>query len=311
MASAAQHHNHICFIDAWRGWYVEDRGIILHTIDGGDHWLPLNSGTTSNLNSVQFLPDGQHGWAAGDMGVILQTHDAGVHWHSQHSGVTQFLQGIQFLPDRLRGWAVIARGGLLHTTDGGIHWQHIHQLRNAQLSGVQFLAGGERGWAISYEGMIWHTADGGKTWQIQLTLPKDAPNIRPRLGTTPIYSIAMSADGEQGWAVGYGGTILRTSDGGSLLVSGGLRRQRMAYWGCIFMLAERTAGSLAPTVSCCIPRMPGSIGNLNVAKPNCGSSTSILRTMEGWAGSLEIKAQSFVPETAEKAGCQEWCFRRH
>ena len=118
-ASAAQHHNHICFIDARRGWYVEDQGIILHTTDGGDHWLPLNSGTTINLNSVQFLPDGKHGWAAGDKGVILHTKDGGVRWHGQSSGVTQFIQGIQFLPDCLHGWAVIAQGGMLYTSTAG------------------------------------------------------------------------------------------------------------------------------------------------------------------------------------------------
>jgi photosystem II stability/assembly factor-like uncharacterized protein len=214
-APAAQHHSHLSFVDARRGWYAEDRGTILHTVDGGDHWMPQNSGTKSNLISIQFLPDGKRGWAVGDNGVILQTADGGIRWQSQRSGVKQILQGIQFLPDGRHGWAVIARGGMLHTTDGGVHWQLLCEQRNGQLCGAQFLADGARGWAISYQGMIWHTSDGGKTWQIQLILPKDTSRIHPGLGTTPIYSIAMLPDGEHGWAVGYKGTMLCTADGGA------------------------------------------------------------------------------------------------
>ena len=131
--------------------------------------------------------------------------------------------------------------------------------------------------------MIWHTADGGKSWLVQLTLPKDVPKTHSKLGTTPIYSIAMLPDGELGWAVGYWGTILRTVDGGALwhsVIGGGngwlmgvhFRADGQNGWivgadGLLLHTADR-----------------GDIGNLNAAKPNYGSSTSILRTMGKRAG---------------------------
>jgi photosystem II stability/assembly factor-like uncharacterized protein len=112
---------------------------------------------------------------------------------------------------------------MLNTSDSGVHWQVLPELQNAQLCGAQFLADGAQGWAISYQGTIWNTIDGGKTWQPQLILPKNTSNTHPGLGTTPIYSITMLPEGEQGWAVGYKGTILRTTNSGAHweLVAGG------------------------------------------------------------------------------------------
>jgi hypothetical protein len=249
-APAAQHHSHLSFVDARRGWYAEDRGTILHTVDGGDHWMPQNSGTKSNLISIQFLPDGKRGWAVGDNGVILQTADGGIRWQSQRSGVKQILQGIQFLPDGRHGWAVIARGGMLHTTDGGVHWQLLCEQRNGQLCGAQFLADGARGWAISYQGMIWHTSDGGKTWQIQLILPKDT-FIRgwvPRQSTAlPCCRMASMAGP---WATkGPCCAPPMAEHTGNQ----SLEAATIGSWVCTFKLMDRKAGSLVPTVFCCVP----------------------------------------------------------
>jgi len=51
---------------------VGQNGVILSTIDSGDHWHLQESGTTRYLKSVYFI-DEHTGWIVGDGGLILKT----------------------------------------------------------------------------------------------------------------------------------------------------------------------------------------------------------------------------------------------
>ena len=46
--------NSICFVDSLKGWVVGNKGLIMHSIDGGKNWTIQNSNTTSELTSVSF-----------------------------------------------------------------------------------------------------------------------------------------------------------------------------------------------------------------------------------------------------------------
>jgi len=50
---------------------------IVKTIDGGDTWFTINSGTTSGLNAVYFSDD-YNGLIAGHGGVVLKTTSGGI-----------------------------------------------------------------------------------------------------------------------------------------------------------------------------------------------------------------------------------------
>jgi hypothetical protein len=54
----------VCFLDPDRGWAVGDRGVILHTKDGGRNWHLQASPVNCRLESVCFLDD-RSGWIVG------------------------------------------------------------------------------------------------------------------------------------------------------------------------------------------------------------------------------------------------------
>ena len=75
----------VAFHDARLGWAVGDRGLVLRTEDGGDHWTRIETPTGASLHSVCFI-DANRGWAAGGLtrpytheteAVLLHTDDGG------------------------------------------------------------------------------------------------------------------------------------------------------------------------------------------------------------------------------------------
>jgi photosystem II stability/assembly factor-like uncharacterized protein len=113
----------VWFTSADVGYVVGDSGTILKTIDAGQHWSALNSGTSLALFSVCFpTPDTGYistNWGAGN---ILRTINAGQTWdtlHSGHSDVT--LRSIRFCNSRT-GYACGNGEVILKTTDAGGHW---------------------------------------------------------------------------------------------------------------------------------------------------------------------------------------------
>ena len=76
----------VFFIDENRGWVTGSNGAILTTSDGGTTWSKQTSGTTAQLNAVNFLPDGRYGWIAGSNGLILSTDDGGATWVHRTQG---------------------------------------------------------------------------------------------------------------------------------------------------------------------------------------------------------------------------------
>ncbi len=61
----------VFFVDAQVGWAVGDKGLILHSEDGGKSWRAQSSGTAGMLDSVFFVSP-KVGWAVG-AAVILHT----------------------------------------------------------------------------------------------------------------------------------------------------------------------------------------------------------------------------------------------
>ncbi len=85
-----------------RAWAVGDNGTILKTANAGPTtWSVLESGTTRNLNDVNFL-DSLRGFVVGDGGLILFTEDGGKSWRTVESGTTSDLLATSFLPPLYR-----------------------------------------------------------------------------------------------------------------------------------------------------------------------------------------------------------------
>jgi len=202
--------------------------VILHTVNGGQSWVQLNSPGLSAVRQLAF-PDAQHGWAlvtaaSGDDSKtnysIMATADGGQTWKQQWTGDVQ-QDGrpyqIQFL-DTDNGFALIG-DTFLATMDSGANW--VKRPIAQGMSGFGFSASTSgpplSGWAIGANS-IWHTADGGMTWHRQWRMPDQVKGEFPDDGGAVAF-ISPNA----GWALFQGEgsmfktskLVLHTDDGGS------------------------------------------------------------------------------------------------
>ncbi|HYJ45188.1 MAG TPA: YCF48-related protein, partial [Pyrinomonadaceae bacterium] len=58
------------FLTEYEGWAVGAQGTLLHTLDGGAHWVAEASGTTHALERLCFVGR-TRGWAVGFGGTII------------------------------------------------------------------------------------------------------------------------------------------------------------------------------------------------------------------------------------------------
>ena len=221
------------FISPSEGWVSGASGVLLHTVDAGKNWTPLNTGTTHWIHSVSFV-DPTHGWAVGNNGLILATDDAGKTWSTQNAGIPFDLYSVTFSDDK-NGWVSGFAGTLLHTTDGGRHWQKVSTDTAQWIMKVSFLKGDlSHGWAVGQDGLILATADGGATWKKQ-----NNPVGKDLYGVTFV-------DANRGWAVGTHGIIEYTSNGGQSWVLQNSPGQPPLSWGVAGM--ERQSNDLHSVV---------------------------------------------------------------
>lgn len=83
-----------CPVFMGKAWIVGNGGKALRTDNIGAQWIPLTTGKSQDLYSVDFV-DGDQGWAVGDSAVILHTEDAGNTWSEESSSaVARTLQRV-------------------------------------------------------------------------------------------------------------------------------------------------------------------------------------------------------------------------
>ncbi len=171
-------------------------------------------------------------------------------WATQSSGVLSKLSAVFFV-DRDRGWVVGSNGTLLLTEDGGLNWRRRtlpERQKNEALNDVWFfnsdrgLLLGEYGIFNRKSGFDWSeriflliSGDRGSNWETgalaRMPLRQTAgqpesvsgrnqkegadvlmPGRRP---SDPILLRMAFMKDQIGWAVGEGGTVQRTDDGGA------------------------------------------------------------------------------------------------
>lgn len=203
----------VCFTNVNNGWAVGEAGLLLATSDGGAHWRSISSGTWQTLWAVTFT-DRLHGWVLADHAVI-RTSDEGRSWSLVQLDSDLTLHALAFT-DRLHGIAVglIGRGDrqvgiILRTSDGGQRWGTAWEQSSA-FPGVGTVNPSAIGVVdrqhivvASTRGVVLSSGDGGESWSL-------AAHSASAAG---IQSLAFPA-GSRGWAVGDGGRILQTPDGG-------------------------------------------------------------------------------------------------
>ncbi|HIQ05341.1 MAG TPA: hypothetical protein EYH31_06550 [Anaerolineae bacterium] len=210
----------IDFVDRNTGWAAARWGTILKSTDGGETWFQQSSnGYGGWIYAVEAWDTqrvwmGTTGWIEYNQGM-LWTHDGGTRWNHTHVGANLVPWDISFINGN-EGWVAMEGDSWSHTTDGGQTWQRgFTQLwgwdDTPGWMGVEFVDS-QTGWLVGYggsttqPGRIVHTTNGGASWTAQV----DG-------GVSRLEAIQM-LDRQQGWVVGYEGTILATTDGGGTWV---------------------------------------------------------------------------------------------
>lgn len=188
----------VYFFDANNGFISGAGGLILNTTNAGVSWTPVATGTASNLSST-FFTSSTTGYATGASGTAIKSASSGTTWSPLTSGVTSSLEMVQFTT-ATNGIICGDSGVVLRTTNAGTSWTPVTTTSSNALTGMDFfdtnngfIVGGD----VSLNtGIILKTTDGGASWT------SSVPGT-PRLTRVDFY------DGTRGFAVGFGGTILR------------------------------------------------------------------------------------------------------
>lgn len=205
--------NDIFFLNSDLGWAVGDRGVILHTEDGGRHWHRQRISTAARLKSVCFIDD-RRGWVVGGYlhaytrrtsCLIARTQDGGATWEVVPEVTFPTLDYVQFR-DAQHGWAVgkscaLYPAGVFRTDDGGRSWTTLP----AKTSGS---------WTAGYFQGPKHGVVAGRKGKLAVVRgPRIVASRTPDLGPRPLRALHMR-DERHGWLVGDGGLVMQTTDAG-------------------------------------------------------------------------------------------------
>jgi photosystem II stability/assembly factor-like uncharacterized protein len=220
----------VFFVDQNRGWAVGSRGTLLATSDGGKSWQAKPAATEDAIRDV-FFSDELNGWLVCERNIyelqsnkderayLMKTSDGGEHWQRlKMRGATVDTRLNRAIFSRGHGWA-FGEGGAVYTTrDAGASWNRLQAPTRYLLFGGVFIDE-NNGWLVGAGSTILQTSNGGETWQRGrlMSVAANATNhANTSVGTRAARFNSVSfVDRRQGWAVGSGGSIYRTVNGGS------------------------------------------------------------------------------------------------
>ncbi len=223
------------------GWVVgmsaDGYGTIIHTTDSGKTWKREGNITTIPNVSIEDVAaaDRLNVWAVGDgspeangtsYGTILHSGNAGESWERQ--GISESIKNVSFSGiSAVNSDVAWAAGGdtggesvIMYTDDGGSHWNRQTEGSFPNVNfGMISAADKDNVWAVgamningSVSAFIARTTNGGENWELV--------NIDILEGVEGLIDVhAVTADIV--WAVGTGGTVAITINGGKSWVRTG------------------------------------------------------------------------------------------
>jgi photosystem II stability/assembly factor-like uncharacterized protein len=218
----------VFFVNESRGWAVGGKGALLSTADGGERW-ELRPRPVEDAMHDLFFTDALTGWIVCERSIfapmrkdesvsyLLKTTDGGETWSrvevTRGEDVDVKLVGLRFA-DAAHGWVYGEEGVLYATSDGGATWSRQRVPTRHLLLGASFVDA-RTGWLSGGGLTILSTTDGGATWLAgTVYAPADSTNAQQFATTSRRLNAVSFADARTGWAVGAGGAVFSTSDGG-------------------------------------------------------------------------------------------------
>ncbi len=203
----------IHFTDEKTGWILCQRDIysrggnavsyLRKTVDGGRTWETVEFEAGGRERVARLLFDGKGSAVAiGEGGIFYRLSEDGKTWKRSASSIKYLLLGGDFI-DGSFGAIVGAGGTVMFTDDYGVTWEAATLLGNkdARFNSV-FFSSRKYGWAVGSAGAIIASVGGGRLWREQPS------------GVDAELTDVFFTDDRQGWAVGDRGIILRTTNGG-------------------------------------------------------------------------------------------------
>jgi len=205
-------------------WAVGYWGTVLRSTDAGRTWSETRTPTARTLFAVSFADD-KTGWAVGASGTLLRSTDGGATWTAQPVQIQDEMGGTRPLDVNLFGvaalspteaWAVGDLGTVLHTRDGE-NWEKVvfdaatyadDNVPERILNAVVFTSPMD-GWIAGEFATLLRTSDGGQTWVGQRTIEGAPPDLY-------LFNLSASPAGGSAAAVGLAGSVLVTSDSGTV-----------------------------------------------------------------------------------------------
>ena len=204
-------------------------------VESGLTFTPLTTGTTHNFSGVSFR-NANIGYASATGGRVFITGDAGQTWTTSNTGVTTDLTGIRLIGSSL--FITGVNGLICVSTDGGLTWTPFNTGTSANFYASHFInafygfAVGSSGAICIYNGAGWTAQSTGTTetfygvYAVGSTAYAVGSNgiickyigtqWVPQVSNTTVTLNAVRFVNESfGYAVGNGGVILRTVDGGA------------------------------------------------------------------------------------------------
>jgi photosystem II stability/assembly factor-like uncharacterized protein len=191
---------------------------IFTTTNAGSKWMSRGSGSGTIPFRVA-RTDANHIWAANSNSEVLYTVNGGKKWERS---IIQVQIGceicsntgdIAFLNNN-EGWAVIngevtSTSWVWHSLDGGKLWQSLDVTNTGPLSGLAIVDAQTLVAVSGIDDLIFRSTNGGVTWT-------EVPHPR---GGTWFGAVRFVPGTQSGWAVGTGGKILKSTDGGATWIS--------------------------------------------------------------------------------------------
>jgi len=114
------------FIDANVGYACGEGGLLMKTINGGNSFNLLTSGTTNQLSDIDFV-DADTGYIGGTSGLLLKTTDGGATWTTiTTTGITTEIKAVSA---QVANCIYIGTGStpssIKKSTDYGVSWQDV------------------------------------------------------------------------------------------------------------------------------------------------------------------------------------------
>jgi len=209
--------NAVAYRTGTEAWAVGLSRGFYKTGDDGATWSVTRTGNSLGFYDVAFA-DAQHGAAVGESSstwdftgyaLAWRTSDGGTTWKAARvTGTDEPLASVSF-GSATAGWAVGRSGTIITTADAGDTWTvqaEPTEVSSVDLTGVSFVDA-THGWAIGTD------PDSGESYVIRTT---DGANwaLVDVIGGSYLFNCDF-VDQQNGWAVGWSGTVWHTSDGGA------------------------------------------------------------------------------------------------